>query len=656
MRAIVSRKRPAAWFCLVIPGRRLAEQNPEKRSGILNSRSYLTRRMSAPESDQTALLREIATLERRLSALERSILFRASRKAGIATHFLKRSAGKALLATPLRNMVAARFRARQQAQYAPWFEAHQRADCLSGKQVSLAQAQISFSIILPTQSPHPERFRLAVESVRSQTWPNWQLCVSLNGEIPAASGSWLNDLAKTDDRIAVSADAPAGISATLNRGIAIARGEFLMFLGHDDLLEPTALAHVAETLARQPVDLIYTDEDVIDEAGVPLKPNFKPGWSPELLRGHMYMGHLLAARRNAVLAAGGFDSAFDGSQDFDLVLRLIDQGARVAHIPRVLYHSRAEEDSISPSRDATETGKRALESSFRRRGIVAEVDHSDRPNTFRARIRSASRTVSLIIPSRSPIYLERCLRSLRAKTSVTEPFELIVVHHKSDRTTDTEMQRISKEHHALVVSYTGPFDFARMMNDGASAATGELLVSLNDDVEPRTAEWLSHLTGPFAQADIGVTGARLLYPNGAIQHAGVVLGIGDAVGHAGRFLFDSTWWPWINNTRDVSAVTGACLATTKRLFDSLNGFDLRFPNNYNDVDYCLRAREAGFRVVLVNDAVLVHHEGLTRGGGTTTAERLEFFRRWGRLLDQGDPFFSPHLNKDREDLSLEGTP
>jgi len=613
--------------------------------------------MPLSEHDQSALLREIVNLERRLSTLERSIIFRALRRAGIATNFLKRSAGKAILASPLHRIAGDAFKARQQKQYGRWLEAHRQSDPLLGRHISSAEAPVSFSIILPTRSPHPEWFQLAVESVRNQTWPNWQLCVSLNGEIPSAIRNWLNDLVAADDRIAVTcSDTGAGISAALNRGLALALGDFVAFLDHDDLLEPTALSHIAQVISAQSADLIYTDEDVIDKAGKSLRPNFKPGWSPELLRSCMYMGHLIVARRDPVLAAGGFDPAFDGSQDFDLVLRLIDQGASVAHIPRVLYHWRAHEDSTAHSAAAKPyaliAGRRALEASLRRRNISADVENSDRPNMFRIRIRPAPRAVSVIIPSRTPAYLEKCLRGLRGETRQTEPFQLIVVHHKSHSATDTEMARISEEHQALVVSFTGQFNFARMMNDGASAAAGELLIFLNDDVEPKTADWLSDLTGPLAQPDVGVTGARLLYPNGTIQHAGIVLGIGDATGHAGRFLFDSAWWPWINNTRDVSAVTGACLATTRRLFDTLNGFDLRFRNNYNDVDYCLRARETGFRVVLANDAVLTHHEGLTRGGGTTAAEQLEFFRQWGHLMDRCDPFFTPHLKKD-EDLSLE---
>jgi GT2 family glycosyltransferase len=214
------------------------------------------------------------------------------------------------------------------------------------------------------------------------------------------------------------------------------------------------------------------------------------------------------------------------------------------------------------------------------------------------------------------------------------------------------MRDVIRNSGGMIVPFRGPFNFARMMNEGAKAASGDVLVFVNDDIEPVSPDWLPNLISPLQNSDIGVTGARLVYPNGTIQHAGIVLGMSDATGHCGRFLFDSAWWPWINHTRDVSAVTGACLATTTKLFRALSGFDERFPINYNDVDYCLRARGSGFRTVIESEAVLVHHEGLSRAAGTSFSERIAFFRVWGHLLETPDPFFTPHLRTDREDLLL----
>jgi GT2 family glycosyltransferase len=615
-----------------------------------------------PQSENHALRRELIALDRRISAIERSIVFRALRKTGLVADSFKRRAGKSLLASPFHRLYHGLMgESRQRNQYAAWLETHRRCDPLAGKQIPANQATTRFSVILPTKSPNVEWLRLAVESVLQQTWPNWQLCIAEDGEIAAPVRRWLDDLAKSDHRVTLVRGGAPGISGTLNRGIEAADGEFLAFLGHDDLLEVTALAHIAirlEAKASDQIynDLVYTDEDVIDENGRPKRSNFKPGWSPALLRTCMYMGHLIVARRERVLDAGGFDSSCDGSQDFDLVLKLIDRGAVVDQLPRVLYHWREHKGSTAQSAARPymrQAGKDALAASLRRRGISAEVTCGERPDTYRIRHSFRAPAVTIIIPSRNPILLGRCLKALRAKTAFPGRLELIVVHHETDASANSAMQKIIQDNHARVISFDGPFHFARMMNKAAEMSSGELLIFMNDDIEPKGPDWLSDLTAPLAIPDVGVTGARLLYPNGTIQHAGMVLGMGDATGHGGRFLMDSPWWPWINFTRDITSVTGACLATTKQLFQALNGFDLRFPNNYNDVDYCLRARLAGFGVVLENDAVLVHHEGLTRTGGTTLDERISFFTRWGHLLDAPDRFFTPHLRTDREDLSLD---
>ncbi len=607
----------------------------------------------------SALLRELIALDSRLSALEGSIVFRTLRKTGAIVQSFRRRAGNAILHSPFHAIFrAAGAETHQRNQYVKWLQAHRQSDPFVRRRISAKDAPVKFSIILPTKAPSPDWLRLAVESVIGQTWPNWQLCVGEDGEMPPTVRNWLDELARTDPRVTLAPpDGPSGISLALNRALNVADGEFVVLLDHDDLLEPTALAHTADALSKSNADLLYTDEDIIDSAGQPLRPNFKPGWSPALLSTCMYMGHLIVARRDQVLAAGGFDPACDGSQDFDMVLKLVDRGARVEHIPRVLYHWRSHQGSTAHSPaakpNASAAGKRALDASLRRRGIAAVVRHGERPNTFHVNISSSARSVSVIIPTRNPALLRKCLQCLHATTLDTEQMELIVLHHEIGTDADAEIRRIASMNKARLVPFQGPFNFALMMNEAVKASSGELLIFLNDDVEPKAPSWLAKLTARLGVADIGITGARLVYPGGAIQHAGIVLNMCDATGHAGRFLFDSSWWPWINNTRDVSAVTGACLATTRRLFEALKGFDPAFPSNYNDVDYCLRARESGFRVVIENEAVLIHHEGLTRTGGTTLEERLSFYRRWGRLTERGDPFFSPHLRKDREDLSLE---
>jgi GT2 family glycosyltransferase len=274
------------------------------------------------------------------------------------------------------------------------------------------------------------------------------------------------------------------------------------------------------------------------------------------------------------------------------------------------------------------------------------------PNTFRVDLaNSLEVSVSIVIPTRSAALLERCLGELRRKTRHAR-YELVVVHHLRNDAEDERIGAVATAHEARVLRYAGPFHFSKMCNEAAQVGSGEVLLFLNDDVEPVNEDWLGRLCGVLAREGVGVAGARLKYPEGSIQHVGMVLGMSDGVGHLGRHLRGSSYWPWIDFSREVSAVTGACLAVRRTLFEQLGGFDAEFPLNYNDVDLCLRAREAGYRVVLENGAELIHREAVTRQGGTNAEERLLFYRRWGHVLEAGDEYFTPHLRLDVEDLSL----
>jgi GT2 family glycosyltransferase len=504
--------------------------------------------------------------------------------------------------------------------------------------------------------PRLEWLKDAVESVSGQTHAHWELCVCINGECGSEAEAWLKAQARANSRIVLVRTRRVGISAALNEAIAATTGEYLAFLDHDDTLEPTALAHVSGRLEREPLDLLYSDEGYIDEHGAPLQPNFKPGWSPELLLTCMYMGHLLVARRSLVLSAGGFRAEMDGAQDYDLALRLTELGARVGHIPRVLYqwrrHAASTASGESAKPYAREAGRRALEDAVRRRGWEATVHDGGLPNVFRLEMKQEpGRVVSIVIPTRSAMLLGRCLERLRSGTSGVR-FETVVVHHHSEAGEDARLTAVAAEHGARVVAFAGLFDFANMCNEGAKTASGEILVFLNDDVEPLDPEWLVRLTAPLGREGVGIAGARLLYPQGSIQHVGMVLGMSDGVGHLGRHLMASTYWPWIDFSREVTAVTGACLACKKSVFEMLGGFDAAFPVNYNDVDLCLRARVAGYRVVVESGAVLIHRESMTRSPGTKTNERLTFQKRWGDLVEAGDEYFTPNLRLETEDLTL----
>jgi len=605
------------------------------------------RELKEARSENRALQREMRNLDERLAAVERSVVFRGLRAVGLQGQLIQRKAGQALLRSGLHPLYAKLMGGRAERAYEEWLARHRAADPLRG----MATEGALLSVVLPTRAPKLEWLTAALDSVASQTHRNWQLCVCVDGEIGQDADEFLLGRAAEDPRVVVVRLAGAGISAALNRALAEAQGEFVAFLDHDDVLEPTALAHVSQRLSGGGLDILYSDEGYIDEQGTPLQPSFKPGWSPELLLSCMYMGHLLVLRRSSVLAAGGFRTEMDGAQDYDMVLRMVEQGARPGHVPRVLYHWRRHGGSTASSQAAKpyaqEAGRRALEEAVRRRGWAAAVTAGERPNSYHlVPEKRAEELVSIVIPTRNAALLARCLESQGAGA------ERIIVRHLGNAAEDERIADVAAAHQARLVDYAGTFNFSKMCNEGARAATGAVLVFLNDDMEPVSKDWLVRLCGALEHEGVGIAGARLMYPQGSIQHVGIVLGMSDGVGHLGRHLLGSSYWPWIDFTRDVSAVTGACLAIRRALFVELGGFDEAFPVNYNDVDLCLRARAAGHRVVLENSAVLIHREAMTRQGGTSAEERLLFQQRWGEVLAAGDEYFTPHLRLDVEDLSL----
>lgn len=372
---------------------------------------------------------------------------------------------------------------------------------------------------------------------------------------------------------------------------------------------PEAFQRLARRIGEDGPNLLYGDEAREMSGGRPVEPILRPDWSPELLDACMYMGRFLAVSRPVLERAGSFDSLYG------LARKAAAMGARISRSPEVLY-------CAPPSGVEMGTEPRPLGS-----GPLA----------------------SLVICSRNGALLDRCLRGITRRTRY-RPFQCIVVAHKGFD--DARLDAAARRYRARSTSYTGPFHFARMCNQGAREARGELLVFVNDDVAPLSPDWLGFLAAHVLRKEVGAAGAKLLYPSGAIQHAGVAIGIVDGAGHPGRGTFGRPWWPWLDFTRDVSAVTGACLAIRTDVFREAGGFSESFPVNYNDVDLCLRLRKAGYRVVIEPRALLRHDECRSRPGRTTAQERELFYDLWGEQLDAGDPFYHPLLAVDREDLAL----
>jgi O-antigen biosynthesis protein len=620
---------------------------------VLDTASLLAESLLHAEEEISRLTGIADRLEERLLAIDASRSMRLIRLPGRVFLDWRGRLGQWLLHSPLHPFfLKIAHPASLDRLYGAWAGRELRATppgewfATRGKALSV---QPTFSILMPVHNPSRQWLSEAVESVRSQYYPNWELCICDDASTTPWLPKFLEDLASGDRRIRfVRATGPLGISGALNQAASLARGGYAGVLDHDDTLAPFALYYVAEALQHVDAEIVYSDEDRLNEAGIRVEPIFKPAWSPDLLLGCMYLGHFLVVKRSRLEAAGGFRSPMDGSQDHDLALRLSDGPVVVRHIPRVLYHWRKHPGSTSSSSSAKPyaqvAGLAAVREAVERRGIAARVVPGPRPNTYTVQrpVKGAGK-VSLVICSRREDLLRHCLRAIDRTTGYADR-ETVVVQHGLDMNLNG--------FRGTSLRYDGEFNFARMNNLGAHAASGDWLIFLNDDVVPLRRGWVDALAEHIARAEVGVVGAKLLYPSGAIQHAGMATGIMEATGHPHRDTFGSPFWGWSDLTRNVSAVTGACLAIRQDTFRRLDGFDERFAVNFNDTDLCLRARQLGLEVIYAPAALLQHNECQTRTPGTRWRECALWRQTWPAVNSAVDPFYSPHLTTEREDASL----
>lgn len=543
--------------------------------------------------------------------------------------------------------------------YRQWFLEHRATDHYGNPGATAEGGQpgsLLVSIVMPVDQPKLTWLSTAVDSVRKQTYRNWQLLIVLDGEPGAELRAYLESLPSEDSRIQFISNARSGISATLNRGLSACSGAYTAFLDQDDILEQTALAHVAQAIAQEAPDILYTDEDCVDERGTAHLPLFKPAWSPALLLSCMYLSHLVVVNTQRAKDIGGFRTAYDGAQDYDFALRLTDANVRVLHIPRVLYHWRRHAGSPASNPDAKSrshlAGLKALEDTLARRRLTGIVSDGPAPDSYRLSYAfSTEDSAAVIIPTRNSKLLSRLLDSMGAVNDGLRR-EIHVILHCQGSSEDEKIATVARKHGARITEYRGPFNFAMMNNLAAGRVSSRYLVLMNDDVVIGGGRWLDELCTPFMRPEVGVVGARLHYPNGTIEHCGIVTGVGEGVGHSGRFQMDSPFWPWLGLTRNVSAVTGACLAIRRTVFEQIGGFDTRFFNNYNDVDLCLRAQRAGFEVVLSAGPSICHDGAKTRQPGTSLRERIGFWTQWGTVLTEADYFYSPNLSRRLETIEL----
>lgn len=525
------------------------------------------------------------------------------------------------------------------------------------------------SVLMPVYNTPEKWLGRAIESVRTQIYDRWELCIADDASTAPHVRPMLEKAAREDPRIKVVFRETNGhISAASNSALELAQGEFVSLLDHDDELRPHALACVALELNRFPdADLIYSDEDKLSEEGHRYDPYFKPDWNPDLFFGQNFICHLGVYRATQVREIGGFRTGYEGAQDWDLAMRIIERipPGHIRHIPRILYHWRAVQGStaiqVSEKKYSVTAAEKVIADHFERVGIKATFTptkghywrvHYPRPDP--------APCVTLIIPTRNGGNLLRpCIASILKKTTYPN-YKILVVDNNSDEPgTLTHLNELRQHPRCRVLKFPGPFNFSTINNFAVGQTDSPLVGLLNNDLEIINGDWLDEMASHAMRPEIGAVGAKLYYPDGRIQHAGVITGIGGIAGHAFKYFprEDTTHYR-LYIAQNLSAVTAACLVIRKSTYVDAGGFDENIAVAFNDVDFCLKVRALGFRNLYTPFAELYHHESATRGGEDTQEKRQRFSKevehmqkKWGDLLSN-DPAYNPNLTLEHEDFSL----
>jgi O-antigen biosynthesis protein len=522
------------------------------------------------------------------------------------------------------------------------------------------------SVLTPVYNTDARWLRACVESVRRQVYPNWELCLADDGSTNAQTLGVLDEYARESRIRILHLSGNSGISSATNAALSVATGEFVALLDHDDELAPEALFEVASLLNDdRETDFIYSDEDKLDGDGQRCDPHFKPDWSPEHLRSTMYTCHLMVLRTGLARELGGFRRGLEGAQDYDLALRVSERTTRIRHIPKVLYHWRKIPHSTASTSLAKtwaiDAGARALTDHVDRSGLDATVVPGPAPGLYRVRHRIAGQPlVSIVIPTRggtaaeSPTTraLTNCVRSIVEK-STYQHYEIVVAEDSPVSAATRELLEAGP-HRRIPYHWTGSFNYPHKLNTAAASCRGKHLVLFNDDIEVVAPEWIEAMLEFSQQDGIGAVGARLIYPDGRLQHVGVLIGVCGMAAHAFHSCPGNTPGhgasAWI--VRNYSAVTAACMMTRHDLYDRMHGFDERFGTDFNDTDYCLRLRREGYRIVYTPYAELCHLESVSYGARTwNTADLTTMRREWADVYAR-DPYYNPNLSRDDPDYRV----
>jgi O-antigen biosynthesis protein len=557
--------------------------------------------------------------------------------------------------------------------YERWVKLEQKAQ---RKYAAVVEAQLRslqyvplISIVMPVYNVKPEWLRHAIVSVQQQSYAHWQLCIADDCSTDPRLKDLLTQFAKTDARIQVQfLEENRGIAGASNAALAMAEGEFVGLLDHDDTLASDALFAIVKAINAEPdLDCLYSDEDKITEKGRRYDPFFKPDWSPDTLRSYNYLCHFTVIRRALAAEVGGFRAGFDGSQDYDLFLRVTEKSSKIAHIPHILYHWRAIEGSVGKRADAKmyayDSGKKALEEHLLRTGIEAKVESGLFLGSYHMRYKVYDRPqVAIIIPTKDKVeVLKRCIDSIRERTTYLHYRIVVVDNGSKESATHAYYASLTTQPNITVLKYDHPFNFSSINNYAVRQTDAEYLLFLNNDTEVITPGWLEEMLGYIQRPNVGAVGSALYYPNDTVQHGGIIIGIGGVAGHSHKYFPRSEYGYFgrLKTVQNLSAVTAACLMTKRTVLVEVGGFEETLSHAFNDVDLCLKIRDKGYLVVYTPFAELYHHESMSRGYENTPDKILRFQQemefcedRWLAVFHRGDPYYNPHLTLEREDFSL----
>ena len=557
----------------------------------------------------------------------------------------------------------------REVEYQEWYEKNKPSEEeLARQRKKKWKNPVVISVLVPAYRTPEVFLKQMMESVLLQTYPYLELCIADGSGTDDSVEKVVKEYQKKDPRVRYRRlEKNEGIAGNTNAAIEMASGDYLALFDHDDLLSPNALFEVASAIEKEKADVIYTDEDkVTSDLKEHFQPHFKPDFNPDLLCANNYICHLFVVKRSLALKLGGQDPAYDGAQDYDFIFRCTENAEKIVHIAKILYHWRVHQastaDNPSSKLYAFDAGKRAIEAHLARIGAKAEVSHTKDLGFYRVKYQvQGNPLVSIVIPNKDEKEtLKKCLESIWKKTSYPD-YEIILVENNS---TTQEIRDYYKEldgkERVRVVYWDKEFNYSAINNFGISYAEGEYILCLNNDITVISPDWLEELLANCQRPEVGIVGARLYYPDNTIQHAGIVLGMGGCAGSLfvglarsrGGYLHKAAL------QQDLSAVTAACFMVKKEVFEKVGGFEEKLAVAFNDVDFCLKVRHAGYLVVYDPYAELYHHESKTRGYENTEAkkrrfqEEIEYMRCHWMPDILRDPYYNENLSLKASDYSL----